>query len=54
MPSDKKLEGILMPMPVAFKNDGAIDPAGTDAIIDFYLASGVHGFFPWALMARGW
>ena len=45
MPSDKKLEGILMPMPVAFKNDGAIDPAGTDAIIDFYLASGVHGFF---------
>ena len=32
MPSDKKLEGILMPMPVAFKNDGAIDPAGTDAI----------------------
>ena len=28
MASDKKLEGILMPMPVAFKNDGAIDHAG--------------------------
>ena len=25
MPSDRKIEGILMPMPVAFKNDGAID-----------------------------
>ena len=25
MPSDKKIEGILMPMPVAFKQDGAID-----------------------------
>ena len=25
MPSDRKIEGILMPMPVAFKHDGAID-----------------------------
>ena len=38
MPSDKKIEGILMPMPVAFKHDGAIDHSATDAIIDFYLA----------------
>jgi dihydrodipicolinate synthase/N-acetylneuraminate lyase len=53
MPSDKKLEGILMPMPVAFKNDGAIDSAGTDAIIDFYLASGVHGFFPLGTHGQG-
>jgi hypothetical protein len=43
MPSDKKLEGILMPMPVAFKADGAIDHGATDAIIDFYLDAGVHG-----------
>jgi dihydrodipicolinate synthase/N-acetylneuraminate lyase len=38
---------------VAFKNDGAIDPAGTDAIIDFYLASGVHGFFPLGTHGQG-
>ena len=53
MASDKKLEGILMPMPVAFKNDGAIDHAGTDAIIDFYLAAGVHGFFPLGTHGQG-
>ena len=46
MPGDRKMEGILMPMPVTFKNDGAIDQSATDAIIDFYLGSGVHGFFP--------
>lgn len=53
MPSDRKIEGILMPMPVAFKNDGAIDHGGTDAVIDFYLASGVHGFFPLGTHGQG-
>jgi dihydrodipicolinate synthase/N-acetylneuraminate lyase len=53
MPSDRKIEGILVPMPVAFKNDGAIDPVATDAIIDFYLASGVHGFFPLGTHGQG-
>jgi dihydrodipicolinate synthase/N-acetylneuraminate lyase len=53
MPSERKIEGILMPMPVAFKNDGAIDQAATDAIIDFYLASGVHGFFPLGTHGQG-
>ncbi len=53
MPSDKKIEGILMPMPVAFKADGAIDAAATDAIIDFYLAAGVHGFFPLGTHGQG-
>jgi len=53
MPSDKKIEGILMPMPVAFKQDGAIDHVGTDAIIDFYLDAGVHGFFPLGTHGQG-
>ena len=53
MPSDKKIEGILMPMPVAFKADGAIDHGATDAIIDFYLAAGVHGFFPLGTHGQG-
>ena len=53
MPSDRKMEGILMPMPVAFKNDGAIDQSATDAIIDFYLGSGVHGFFPLGTHGQG-
>ncbi len=64
MPSDRKIEGILMPMPVGFKHDGAIDHAATDAIIDFYLNAGVHGFFPlgthgtassrWAPTGKAW
>ena len=53
MPSDRKIEGILMPMPVAFKHDGAIDHKGTDAIIDFYLDAGVHGFFPLGTHGQG-
>src|SRR3972149_7807588 len=53
MPSDKKLEGILMPMPVGFKADGAIDHGATDAIIDFYLDAGVHGFFPLGTHGQG-
>ena len=53
MPSDKKIEGILMPMPVAFKRDGAVDHAATDAVIDFYLDAGVHGFFPLGTHGQG-
>jgi dihydrodipicolinate synthase/N-acetylneuraminate lyase len=53
MASEKTIEGILMPMPVAFKQDGAIDHAATDAIIDFYLDTGVHGFFPLGTHGQG-
>ena len=53
MPSERKTEGILMPMPVAFKQDGAIDYKATDAIIDFYLDAGVHGFFPLGTHGQG-
>ena len=53
MASGKTIEGILMPMPVAFKHDGAIDHAGTDAIIDFYLDTGVHGYFPLGTHGQG-
>ena len=53
MASGKTIEGILMPMPVAFKHDGAIDHAGTDAILDFYLDTGVHGFFPLGTHGQG-
>ena len=53
MPSERKIEGILMPMPVAFKPDGAIDHKATDAIIDFYLDAGVHGFFPLGTHGQG-
>lgn len=42
-----------MPMPIAFKADGAVDSATTDAIIDFYLAAGVHGFFPLGTHGQG-
>ena len=32
MASNAKIEGILIPMPTAFKEDGAIDESGTDEI----------------------
>ncbi|MGH9819974.1 MAG: dihydrodipicolinate synthase family protein, partial [Pyrinomonadaceae bacterium] len=53
MASNKPFEGILMPMPLAFKNDGSVDSGTTDAIIDFYLAAGVHGFFPLGTHGQG-
>jgi 4-hydroxy-tetrahydrodipicolinate synthase len=53
MPSSKPLEGILMPMPVGFKADGAIDEKSVDALVDFYLASGVQGFFPLGTHGQG-
>src|SRR6185436_1982268 len=53
MASNRPIEGILMPMPVAFKHDGAIDHKATDAIIDFYLDAGVHGFFPLGTHGQG-
>ncbi len=53
MASNRQIEGILMPMPVAFKHDGAIDHKATDAIIDFYMDAGVHGFFPLGTHGQG-
>jgi len=53
MPSDKRIEGILAPMPVGFKVDGAIDYAATDAIVDFYLGAGTHGFFALGTHGQG-
>jgi dihydrodipicolinate synthase/N-acetylneuraminate lyase len=53
MPSSKPLEGILMPMPVGFKADGAVDEKSVDALVDFYLASGVQGFFPLGTHGQG-
>lgn len=53
MADDKTIEGILMPMPVAFKEDGRIDESGTDALVDFYIASGVQGFFPLGTHGQG-
>jgi 4-hydroxy-tetrahydrodipicolinate synthase len=53
MPSSKPLEGILMPMPVGYKADGRIDEKSVDALVDFYLASGVQGFFPLGTHGQG-
>ncbi|HXG50961.1 MAG TPA: dihydrodipicolinate synthase family protein [candidate division Zixibacteria bacterium] len=53
MASDAKLEGILIPMPVAFRSDGAVDDKAVDALVDFYLAAGVQGFFPLGTHGQG-
>ena len=47
------LEGILIPMPTAFKEDGGIDENGVDALVDFYLAAGVQGFFALGTHGQG-
>jgi 4-hydroxy-tetrahydrodipicolinate synthase len=43
--ANPQLEGILMPMPTPFHEDGAIDYEALDATLDFYLAAGVNGLF---------
>lgn len=53
MAANTRLEGILLPMPVVFKEDGGVDESGTDALIDFFLASGVQGFFPLGTHGQG-
>lgn len=53
MASGKTIEGILMPMPVGFKVDGAVDYKSVDALVDFYIASGVQGFFPLGTHGQG-
>jgi dihydrodipicolinate synthase/N-acetylneuraminate lyase len=53
MASNAKIEGILIPMPTAFKEDGAIDESGTDALADFYIGAGVQGFFALGTHGQG-
>ena len=53
MGSKVKIEGILIPMPTAFKEDGSVDEAGIDALADFYLASGVQGIFALGTHGQG-
>jgi dihydrodipicolinate synthase/N-acetylneuraminate lyase len=53
MEAKAKIEGILIPMPVAFKRDGGVDDKGVDALTDFYLAAGVQGFFALGTHGQG-
>ncbi|MBI2985550.1 MAG: dihydrodipicolinate synthase family protein [Deltaproteobacteria bacterium] len=53
METKTKLEGILIPMPTAFREDGGIDENGVDALVDFYLAAGVQGFFALGTHGQG-
>lgn len=53
MATEAKLEGILMPMPTPFKEDGSVDEGGVDAMVDFYLAAGVQGFFALGTHGQG-
>jgi len=40
-----RFEGILMPAPTPFKDDGGLDESGLEALMDFYVAAGVQGYF---------
>lgn len=53
METKVKLEGILIPMPTAFREDGSVDENGVDALVDFYLAAGVQGFFSLGTHGQG-
>jgi len=48
-----KFEGILIPMPTAFKEDGGVDENGIEALVDFYIATGVQGFFALGTHGQG-
>lgn len=53
MDTKTKLEGILIPMPTAFKEDGSVDENGVDALVDFYIGAGVQGFFALGTHGQG-
>ena len=53
MSTKSPLEGILIPMPTAFKEDGSVDDNGVDALVDFNLAAGVQGFFALGTHGQG-
>lgn len=53
MDTKTRLEGILIPMPTAFKEDGGIDESGVDALVDFNLAASVQGFFALGTHGQG-
>jgi dihydrodipicolinate synthase/N-acetylneuraminate lyase len=40
-----QLEGILMPLPTPFHEDGKVDDEALDALVEFYIASRVDGLF---------
>lgn len=39
------IKGIVMPVPTPFLEDGEVDSGTFQALIDFYLAAGVHALF---------
>lgn len=53
MAEKTRIEGILIPMPTAFKEDGGIDENGVDALVDFYIGAGVQGFFALGTHGQG-
>ena len=53
MASKTKIEGILIPMPTAFREDGSVDESGVDALVDFYIGAGVQGFFALGTHGQG-
>jgi len=46
-------EGILMPMPTPFHEDGRVDEEALDALIEFYIASRVDGIFALGTHGQG-
>jgi dihydrodipicolinate synthase/N-acetylneuraminate lyase len=53
MANETRFEGILMPMPTPFLEDGGVDERGLDAVIDFYLGAGVQGVFALGTHGQG-
>jgi 4-hydroxy-tetrahydrodipicolinate synthase len=51
--ADQRIEGILMPMPTPFLEDGRVDEEALDALIEFYVSAGVDGLFPLGTHGQG-
>lgn len=51
--SGPRFEGILMPMPTPFHEDGRVDEGALEALVEFYVSAGVQGLFALGTHGQG-
>lgn len=48
-----RFEGILIPMPTPFHEDGRVDEGALEALVEFYISAGVQGVFALGTHGQG-
>ena len=51
--SKPRFEGILIPMPTPFHEDGRVDEGAVEALVEFYISAGVQGLFALGTHGQG-